>query len=188
MIEEISDPPPPASDKIFRHSKLREQIIEHVFVSDLLRRLWQLDIFDVEVLRSEFDAGGYDVAISLGEIVRFIQLKTLTLGGKRRDFNIALKLARRIGGCVVVIEVDEDLKIHGYRWLGGEPGAALGDLGDKITVHSKGNALGQKTERAALRDAPLSRFSRCADIDELICRLFGGVTASKLTSKISASS
>ena len=46
------------------HSTLREQIVEHVFVGDVLRRLWQRGVTDVEVLRSEFDAGGYDLVVS----------------------------------------------------------------------------------------------------------------------------
>jgi len=40
------------------NSTLRERIVEHVFVGEALRRLWQLGVTDVEVLRSEFDAGG----------------------------------------------------------------------------------------------------------------------------------
>jgi hypothetical protein len=47
----------------FLHSTLRERIVEHVFVGDALRRLWQHGVTDVEVLRSEFDAGGYDLVI-----------------------------------------------------------------------------------------------------------------------------
>lgn len=46
------------------HSTLRERIVEHVFVGDALRRLWQLGVTDVEVLRSEFDAGGYDLVMT----------------------------------------------------------------------------------------------------------------------------
>lgn len=42
----------------YTHSVLRKRIVEHVFVGEALRRLWQLGVTDVEVLRSEFDAGG----------------------------------------------------------------------------------------------------------------------------------
>lgn len=44
------------SDKHSRHSTLRERIVEHRFVADALQHLWKRDIFDVEVLRPEFDA------------------------------------------------------------------------------------------------------------------------------------
>ena len=40
-------------DAHFRHSVLRERIVEHVFIGEVLRRLWVRGITDVEVLRSE---------------------------------------------------------------------------------------------------------------------------------------
>ena len=54
------------------HSTLRERIVEHVFIGDALRRLWQLGVSDVEVLRSEFDTGGYDLVMSYRKVVRHI--------------------------------------------------------------------------------------------------------------------
>ena len=47
----------------YLQSTLRERIVEHVFVGDGLRRLWQRGVTDVEVLRSEFDAGAYDYEV-----------------------------------------------------------------------------------------------------------------------------
>ncbi len=64
------------------NSTLRERIVEHVFVGEALRRLWQMGVTDVEVLRSEFDAGGYDLVMSYHRVTRHIQFKTKTLGGK----------------------------------------------------------------------------------------------------------
>jgi hypothetical protein len=62
----------------YRHSSLRERIIEHIFVGDALREWWRDGVIDVEVLRSEFDAHGYDLVMSRGRIVRHIQLKAST--------------------------------------------------------------------------------------------------------------
>jgi len=45
-------------DRHFTHSTLRERIVEHVFVGDVLRTLWRLGVTDVEILRPEFDAHG----------------------------------------------------------------------------------------------------------------------------------
>jgi hypothetical protein len=39
-------------DRNSTHSTLRERIVEHVFVGDVLRTLWRRGITDVEVLRS----------------------------------------------------------------------------------------------------------------------------------------
>lgn len=60
----------------FEHSTLREHIVEHVFVGDALRALWRRGVLDVEVLRSEFDAYGYDIVMARGPVVRHIQFKT----------------------------------------------------------------------------------------------------------------
>jgi hypothetical protein len=58
----------------FTHSVLRERIVEHVFVGDVLRTLWRRGVTDVEILRPEFDAHGYDVVMSCGTVVRHVQL------------------------------------------------------------------------------------------------------------------
>ncbi len=50
-------------EKDFIHSTLRERIVEHAFVGDALRLLWRSGVVDVEVLRSEFDAHGYDLLL-----------------------------------------------------------------------------------------------------------------------------
>ena len=56
------------------HSTLRERIVEHVFVGEALRTLWRRGITDVEVLRSEFDAHGYDL-VTLAERLRHLDLR-----------------------------------------------------------------------------------------------------------------
>ena len=40
----------------FIHSTLRERIVEHVFVGEALRRLWQMGVTDVEVLNGSLQA------------------------------------------------------------------------------------------------------------------------------------
>src|SRR3984885_10705828 len=89
----------------YLHSTLRERIVEHVFVGDILRRLWQLGVTDVEVLRSEFDAGGYDLVMSYRKIVRHIQFKTVTVDGKADNIKVSLKLVEKPSGCVIWIVV-----------------------------------------------------------------------------------
>ena len=42
----------------FRESGLREKVIEHLFVGDLLRCLWRRGSRDIEVLRAEVDRAG----------------------------------------------------------------------------------------------------------------------------------
>src|SRR3954452_20974615 len=93
------------------HSTLRERIVEHVFVGDTLRRLWQLGVTDVEVLRSEFDAGGYDLVMSYRKVVRHIQFKTVLVDGKAASTKISLKLLEKPSGCVIWIVVTQALDL-----------------------------------------------------------------------------
>jgi hypothetical protein len=76
-----------------RHSMLRERIVEHRFIGEALRLCWIHGVTDVEVLRSESDAFGYDLVMERGGIVRHIQLKTALVGGKNDEVKVSLKLA-----------------------------------------------------------------------------------------------
>jgi hypothetical protein len=157
-----------------RHSVLRERIVEHVFVADVLRRLWQLGITDAEVLRSEFDAGGYDIVLSRGRITRHIQLKTLTAGGRASEVKVGLALAEKPSGCVLWIVVSPDLETESYLWFGAEPGAALPDISLlKMAKHTKGNAQGEKSYRPNHRLLPRRKFTRLNSIDEVLDKLLG---------------
>ena len=156
------------------HSVLRERIVEHLFVGDLLRRLWQRGVTDVEVLRSEFDAGGYDLVLSRREIVRHVQLKAVVKGGRTSSVNVSMNLSAKPSGCVLCIVVTPDLDICGYRWFGGRPGQKLPDIEKrKIARHTKANADGVKLERPNLRVVPLHEFEPLEPLDATLARLFG---------------
>ena len=173
-------PRPPILDPIdddsphYRHSVLRECIVEHVFVGEVLRHLWQRNVTDVEVLRSELDAGGYDVVMTRGTTIRHIQLKTLTVGGKAAGVSIGLKLAARPSGCVIWIVVTSDLEIESYLWFGGKPGTALPGI-DAFPAarHTKGNAQGLKADKPNHRFVPKRAFVPLATIGEVVDALFG---------------
>lgn len=156
------------------HSTLRERIVEHVFIGDALRRLWQREVRDVEILRSEFDAGGYDLVMSRGRIVRHIQFKTTLLGGRTTSTKISLKLMEKPSGCVVWIIIAPDLTLDSFLWLGGQPGEPLPDIGGlKVVRHTKGNAEGMKAERSNHRIVPRRRFDLLPSLDAVLTRLFG---------------
>ena len=48
----------PTEDRQFTHSTVGARIVEHNFVGDVLRKLWQPGPTDVEIRRPEFDAHG----------------------------------------------------------------------------------------------------------------------------------
>lgn len=165
-------------DPHYIHSTLRERIVEHVFVGEVLRRLWQLGITDIEVLRSEFDAGGYDLVLSYKAVVRHIQFKTMRAGGKASSVKISLKLAEKPSGCVVWIVVTHDLTFEHFRWFGGAPGEPLPLIHELNTAkHVKGNAAGVKLKRPNHRVVPAKLFTKLGTLDELLGHLFGDLAS-----------
>ena len=93
------------------HSTLRERIVEHVFIGDALRALWRRGVADVEVLRSEFDAHGYDLVMARGPIVRHIQFKT-GVRDKPAPVSVGRALADKPSGCVIWICVTLKGSLH----------------------------------------------------------------------------
>lgn len=171
---------PEDSSSHYIHSVLRERIVEHVFVGDVLRRCWQLGITDVEVLRSEFDAGGYDIVMSRGNIIRHIQLKTMSFGGKTANTKIGMKLLEKPSGCVIWIVVKQDLTLDSYLWFGGGPGEPLPDISDfRVAKHTKGDAGGTKLERPNHRIVPRGKFDKIKEFDQVLVRLFGSIAGAR---------
>lgn len=155
------------------HSVLREKVIEHIFLAELSRTLL-LDMgMPFEVLRAEFDANGYDVAIEAGGLLRHIQLKATVAAGKRANVDIQLSLADKPAGCVVWIFADpQTLQLGPFLWFGGERGEPLPPLGDRGVRHSKGDATGEKKVRPGLRRIPKGMFTRLETIHELAMVMF----------------
>ncbi|RQU68106.1 hypothetical protein DF141_28310 [Burkholderia cenocepacia] len=156
------------------HSVLRERIVEHIFVGEAMRRLWQLGVLNVEILRAESDASGYDLVMCCGSVMRHVQFKVSLVDGARAQVTINQQLAHARSGCVVWLGVTEDLEISEYRWFGAEPGRPLPDITNHaIARHVRANAQGIKAERANQRVLRKGEFERLADLDETLHRLFG---------------
>lgn len=173
MLVEIDDLGE-VGDPHFLFSTLRERIVEHVFIGELLRSLWRRGITDVEVLRSEFDAGGYDIVLAFGKVVRHVQFKTMIVGGKAANVKISLKLGEKPSGCVIWIVVTPSLGFDHFLWFGGAPGGPLPDISlFRVAKHTKGNAEGVKLERPQHRVVPRSKFDTLRSIDDVVGRLFG---------------
>ena len=161
-------------DPAFVYSTVIEKTLEHRFLADLCSFLWTCGVTDFAVSQSEVDLYGYDVIVEVGEVVRHIQLKLGRLGGKRSHVSVNLRLSAKPSGCVVwMFYRPEDLSIDHYRWLGSAPGHPLPSVGDRVTKHTKGNAVGVKGERPGHRDVRKTQFEAVATIAELSQRLFG---------------
>ncbi|CAM2162927.1 DUF4365 domain-containing protein [Burkholderia cepacia] len=138
-----------------------------------MRRLWQLGVLNVEILRAEFDSSGYDLVMCCGSVMRHVQLKVSLVGGSRGQVTINQRLAHAPSGCVVWLGVTENLEIMEYRWFGAEPGRPLPDLtGRALARHTRGNAQGIKAERSNQRVLTKGAFERLGSLDETLKRLF----------------
>ncbi|USU06596.1 hypothetical protein NF699_08050 [Sphingomonadaceae bacterium OTU29LAMAA1] len=155
------------------HSTLRERIVEHVFVGEALRALWRRGITDVEVLRSEFDAHGYDLVMRRGAVDRHIQFKT-GVRDKPAPVSVGRALAEKPSGCVIWICVTLDLAIGPFWWFGGGPGEPLPDLlGFKNPKRNGRNKAGDRPPRRNHSKVPTRYFRRVDGIDAILEILFG---------------
>lgn len=157
----------------YLYSTLRERIVEHVFVGDALRELWRLGVYDVEVLRSEFDAHGYDLVMARGKIVRHIQFKT---GTQKKPGTVSLSraLAEKPSGCAIWIRLEPDLSMGPFFWFGAAPGqplAALHHLPNSRRVTP--NKTGIRPVRKNHHEVPGAAFVPRSSLREILVDLFG---------------
>lgn len=155
-------------------SSLREKLIEHVFIGELLRCLWIKGIRQVEVLRPEVDRGGYDVVLECNGVLRHVQLKSSHRKATTRRVDVNLNLATKPNGCVVWVYFDADtLDLGPYYWFGNGANQNKIDLGNRITRHTRGNRLGQKLKRLNIRTLGRGQFEPLDRIADVAARLFG---------------
>jgi hypothetical protein len=162
---------------LFTNSSLREKILEHQFVGELLRVLWCKGIQQVELLKAEVDAGGYDLVLECNGVMRHVQLKSSYRGAKTSRVNINVGLQRRDRGCVIWIMFDPvSLRIGPFLWLGNPPNQPTPEFGDRIGRHSKGDRHGRKAERLNIRVVSKTEFTVLNSMEELADALFGSVS------------
>ncbi len=172
---------PTASEIINKHthySSYRERLLEHIFVGEIMRRLWAQGITELEVLKPQVDDSGYDIVLEANSVMRHVQLKASHHGSSAREIKANIRLATKPGGCIVWVKFDADTLVPGpFLWFGGAPGEPLPDISKyPIAKHTKGNAQGVKAERPNIRLIPRSHFQLVENVDELLSLLFGQFT------------
>jgi hypothetical protein len=165
----------PATDVHSTRSSHREALLEHLFAGEVMKLLWQRGDWRLEVLKPQVDDGGYDLVLEANSIIRHIQLKASFRGSTVHKTKINAALAAKPSGCVVFLWFDKNtLDLGPFAFFGAAPGKPLPDIsGLKTARHTKGNALGVKSERANIRTILLSKFERVDTIDQIVTRLFG---------------
>jgi hypothetical protein len=157
-----------------RFSSNRENVIEHLFIGELLRCLWLRGVYNAEVLRSEVDSSGYDLVVDCDGLIRHIQLKASHRTAKTSQQNVNVELSKKLSGCVIWINFDErTLELGPFKWFGGPVGQPIRSLGNRVARHTKGNSEGIKTERKNIRTIRKKEFDEIENMEKLIEALFG---------------
>ena len=158
----------------FADSSARENLIEHVFLGELLRGLWRKNVRDLEVLHPEVDSGGYDLALEFRGLTRHVQLKSSFTGAKRSEITASVRLLDRPSACILWIFFDPDtLALGPFLWFGGAPGERIPSMGEKIARHTKPNAKLEKADRLAHRVIAKKSFEKLDTIKDVITKLVG---------------
>jgi len=162
-------------ERQFLSSTHREKVVEHVFLGELLRHLWVARIHGVQVLKPEVDAAGYDLVLTLGKVIRHVQLKTSMHDAKARSQLIHDSLGEHPSGCIVWIRLKDDLTFDHFLWFGGEPGRPLPSLTEfRRARHTRGrDEDGERLLRAHTWQVPKSEFESVAGLAGLVGKLFG---------------
>ena len=164
---------------MYIYSNFYEQLVEHVFVSEILQEAWFSFREIIEVLHSEIDNSGYDLVLECRGISRHVQLKTSDSKSKTTYQKVNIALANKPCGCVIwLVREDEDnnnrIKLR-YKFFGGNPpGNAMPSLESfKVGKHTKGDASGIKKERHSIRLVPKTKFIDVPTCKQLLHLLFG---------------
>jgi len=162
------------ADEHSLHSSQRENTLEHIFIGDVMRTLWVSGVYDLEVLKPEVDDSGYDIVFETRSIVRHIQLKSTKRGSHVSSVNVQLQLGNKPNGCIIIIEFDDKLNLGPFYWFGNPPGQSMPVISSyPIAKQTKGNAMGNKSQRPNIRKIPRKSFQELDSIDEVIECLFG---------------
>ncbi|SRR5216684_2073797 len=160
----------------YLQSSLREKLLEHLFIGELVQELWKRGRRDIEILRAEIDFAGYDLVLECNGVLRHVQLKSSHRTAKTRDVKVNLSLSKKPHGCVIWVKFDEaTLKLGPFLWFGGPPTQKLPALGDRIARHTKRNRMGTRSLRQNLRVIRRTDFTEVATMSELVAELFGTV-------------
>lgn len=177
-----------SDEDMYLKSSFYEQIVEHVFTSEVLQEVWFRFGTTAEVLRGKVDASGYDIVLECNGVLRNVQLKTSNISGKTANQKLNLALASKPSGCVVWILRNEDQQNHRMRlsdrFFGSNSGEPFPSLeGFRVGKHTKGNKDGVKAERQSTRVVPKGSFEVIDSTTEVVIRLFGLGTGTQEATK-----
>src|SRR4051794_846430 len=77
------------------YSSYREILLEHLFVSAIMKHLWLRGITQFEVLKPQVDDSGYDLVLQANGVVRHVQLKSSAADSSTAVVPVSIKLVAK---------------------------------------------------------------------------------------------
>ena len=79
--------------RLFLNASLREEYLEYVFLGSLCQTAWKRDE-ELEILRCQTDAQGYDLILEARGFQRHVQLKSSYIGSRTASQNTQRQTAK----------------------------------------------------------------------------------------------
>lgn len=153
-----------------------ENVLRHALVSELSSIMWQRDpLTGLQVFNSEVDNSGFDLVLTLGPLVRYIQLKQAHEDKVPTHCSVRVSFAKMRGSCVVLMShALATLRLVEFRFFGSAPSAPMVCIENMRLSKSPGrrNAAGERKVRANYRDVPVKYFEGPLTAAELADVLF----------------
>jgi hypothetical protein len=153
-----------------------ENVLRHALVFSLASLFWGRDpLLSLQVFNSEVDDSGFDVVLSLGSQVRYVQLKQTHEGKIPPNCSVRLSFAALPGACVVLMSHTlRELRLSQFRFFGASPQDPLPSIeGFRMPMKpGRRNAAGERKIRENYRKVPTSKFQGPLTLEELADALF----------------
>jgi hypothetical protein len=153
-----------------------ENVLRHALVAGLSSVVWSRNpMATLEVFNSEVDGAGFDVVLSIGAQVRYVQLKQAHAGKVPPRCSVRLSFSELPGSCVVLMShATEDLRLSQFRFFGGLPSEPMSSLSSLRSSKAPGrrNAAGERKVRSNYKDVPTRQFQGPLSLEQLVDVLF----------------
>ena len=153
-----------------------ENVLRHSLIAQLSSVVWSRDPFlALQVFNSEVDDSGFDIVLSLGTQIRYVQLKQAHDEKIPTHCSVRLSFADVPGSCVVLMSYTiMELHLTKFRFFGGAPGQPMERIDALRATKAPGrrNAAGERKTRTNYRDIPVRNFKGPYSAPELLDALF----------------
>jgi hypothetical protein len=153
-----------------------ENVLRHALIAELSSVVWSRDpSAALQVFNTEVDDAGFDIVLSLGSQVRYVQLKQTHDQKVPSHCSVRLSFSDLPGSCVVLMShTIPQLRLTQFRFFGGPPGEPMKSITELRLSKLPGRrgASGERKTRANYRDVSVRSFTGPYSAAQLLDVLF----------------